>query len=163
MFRLQSVRVGFVNALALQAEHWLQTTRIYESIITISHCFRFADSLRGRAHFGIPSGRSPLGNGLADQPIALDAFQRSGMQSDLLGLLHWIRALRGDPFALCGHGLVANWRFAKGIVVGDVVHYLGPSDLLRHSDVFELPIFLYCAGHIFWSDCRLPRPCGVAC
>jgi hypothetical protein len=104
-----------------------------------------------------------LSCGLADQSNALDAFQRSGIQSDLLGLLHWIWALRDDPFALCGYGLLANWRFAKGIVGGDVARYLGPGDLLRHRDVFELPIFLYCAGHIFWRDCRLPRSRGVAC
>jgi hypothetical protein len=136
---------------------------MYESIVLISHCLCFAHSLRGRAHFGILSGRSPLGGGLADQSTALDAFQRSGIQSHLLGLLHWIRAFRDDPFALCGYGLVANWRVAKGIIIGDVAHYLGPGDLLRHSDIFELPIFLYCAGHIFWRDCRLPHSRGVAC
>ena len=65
--------------------------------------------------------------------------------------------------SLWGYGLVANWRVAKGIIIGDVAHYLGPGDLLRHSDIFELPIFLYCAGHIFWRDCRLPHSRGVAC
>jgi len=34
---------------------------MYESIVLISHCLCFAHSLRGRAHFGILSGRSPLG------------------------------------------------------------------------------------------------------
>jgi hypothetical protein len=82
-----------------------------------------------------------LGSGLAHQSIALDAFRRSGIQSDLLGLLHWIRALRDDPFALCGYRLVANWRFAKGIVVGDVARYLGPGGLLCHRDNFEFQNF----------------------
>ena len=136
---------------------------MYESIVLISHCLCFAHSLRGRAHFGILSGRSPLGGGLADQSTALDAFQRSGIQSHLLGLLHWIRAFRDDPFALYGYCLLANWRFAKGIVVGDIVHYLELGDLLRDSHIFELPIFLYCAGRIFWRDCRLSHSRSVAC
>ena len=50
---------------------------------------------------------------------------------------------------------MANGRATKGIFVVDVASYLGPGDLFRHSDIFELPVFLYCTGHFFRSHYHL--------
>jgi hypothetical protein len=126
-------------------------------------CFCLAHSFRGRAHPGLPSGRSPLGSGFPDSAVALDTLRRPGIQSELLGFLYWIRVLRDYPFVFCGHRFLATGKFAEGVTVDHIAYYMGVGDLLHCSDVFELPIFFYDASRIFWRDRRLPHSRSVAC
>ena len=90
-----------------------------------------------------------MGSGFDYRSTAVRALQRSRVKPDLLGLLHWLRALRHGPSGLHRSLVVATWKPAQRVVVGDAGRDMGSRGMLRRGHIFELEILLYGAAVLF--------------